>query len=86
MIWLLPPPLSKLSIFLKSSCVSPVELTDGRVGRGRGGSQILRRRESLLLYIPLTTGTLWYTGTRLLDLLLEEVAESVEDMQDFSSS
>jgi hypothetical protein len=36
----------------KSSCVSPVMLTDGRGLGGRGGGRaiIIRRRESLVLY------------------------------------
>jgi hypothetical protein len=42
------PPVSKMSLFL---CISPVELTDGgREGkRGWARSQIIRRRESLVL-------------------------------------
>jgi hypothetical protein len=57
-----PPPPSPLSgqqvvSRFKSSCVSPVELTDGRRGRGWGRSQIVRRRVSLVLHISLNT--LW---------------------------
>jgi hypothetical protein len=38
----------------QSSCVSPVELTNGRGGEGEGKkSQIIRRRESLVLYISI---------------------------------
>jgi hypothetical protein len=47
-----PPPslVSKLSFFLsQSSCVLPVEL-EGGGGRGWGKSQIIRRRESLVIY------------------------------------
>ncbi len=43
-------PVTKFSLS-QTSCASPVELTDGRVGDGvRGGSQIIRRRgrESLV--------------------------------------
>jgi hypothetical protein len=54
-IWLLPhplPPLPQKFVSLsQSSCVSPVELHNGRWGgRGWGRSQIIRRRESLVLY------------------------------------
>jgi hypothetical protein len=61
MIWLLPPTpsptlSSKISLS-QSSCVSPVELTDGRVGRGWKRSQIIRGRESLVLYKSFNT--LW---------------------------
>jgi hypothetical protein len=35
--------------------LSPVELTDGRGGVGRGKEPIIRRRESLVLYYPLTS-------------------------------
>jgi hypothetical protein len=49
------PRLSEKVVSLsQSSRVPPVELTDGR---GGGRSQIIRRRESLVLYNPLTT--LW---------------------------
>ncbi len=40
-----------------SSCASPVELTDGRGGRGWWRSQIIRPRESLVLYKSFNT--LW---------------------------
>ncbi len=61
MIWLLPPPFPPLSSqqvvsLSRSSCVSPVELTGGG-----GENQIIRQRESLVLYNPLTT--LWYRKT-----------------------
>ncbi len=54
-----PPPLSSASfLFGPSSCVSPVELTDRRVGRrGWTSSQIIRPRESLTLYKSFNT--LW---------------------------
>jgi hypothetical protein len=47
-----PPTLSQQQIvsLTQSSCVSPVELTDGRGGRGSARSQIIRPRESLALY------------------------------------
>ncbi len=62
MNWLLPPPpppLRQQAVFhSQSSCLSSVELTDRRVdGRGWGRSQIIGRRESLVLYI--TLNTLW---------------------------
>ncbi len=53
MIWLLTPlspsPVSKLSLVIVSS-VSPVALIDGRGREGVGESQIIRLRESLVLY------------------------------------
>ncbi len=58
MIWLLshtPSPVSNLSLFNQSSCVSLVELTDGRGRRGWGKSQIIRQRESLVLYKSFNT-------------------------------
>jgi hypothetical protein len=36
---LLPSLVSKLSLFLSLPCVSPVELTDGRGGKGGGGAK-----------------------------------------------
>ncbi len=55
MFWLPPPPppyrQQVVSLSL-SSCVSLVELTDGRGGReGWGRSQIIRQRGTLILYI-----------------------------------
>ncbi len=54
MIWLLPypvPPHPQPSVSLAlSSCVSPVELTDGRGERWWRRSQSIRRRDSLVLY------------------------------------
>jgi hypothetical protein len=47
-----PPSVRKLSLF-QSTCVSPVELTDGRGGK----SQFIRRREILVLYKSFIT--LW---------------------------
>jgi hypothetical protein len=45
-----PSPVSKLSLFLRIP-VSLVRLTDGRRTRGGGeGSQIIRSRESMVLY------------------------------------
>jgi hypothetical protein len=53
-----PSPLSRqllVSLSL-SSCVSPVELTDGNVwGRGWARSQIIQPRESLALYKSFNT-------------------------------
>jgi hypothetical protein len=47
-VWLAPSPppfpVRQVVSLSQSSCVSPVELTDGR-----GGGQIIRRRESLVL-------------------------------------
>jgi hypothetical protein len=40
-----PSPVSKLSLFLSLKWVSPVELTDGRGGRGWGRSQIVTFKE-----------------------------------------
>ncbi len=47
-----PPPFScqQVIYFSQSSCLSSVEFTDGRGRRGRGKSQIIRRRESLVFY------------------------------------
>jgi hypothetical protein len=42
-----PPPASKLPLFFQSSCVSPVELMDGR---GVGEEPNHRQRKSLVLY------------------------------------
>jgi hypothetical protein len=56
------PHVSKLSLFL-SSCVSPVELIDGRKrgeGLGEEPNQIIRRRESLVLFKSFNT--LWVKG------------------------
>ncbi len=47
---LLPSPFSNLSLFLSLPSVSPIELTDGKVGRGWARSQIKPPRESLALY------------------------------------
>jgi hypothetical protein len=47
------PPLSRQQVIslYQSSCVSPVQLTDGRGGgRGGGRSQIIQSRGSLALY------------------------------------
>jgi hypothetical protein len=56
-----PPPFSKFTSLSQSSYVPLIGLTDG-IGRGKGGGriQIIRRRESLVIYSPLTT--LWYQG------------------------
>ncbi len=57
---LAPQPPSSLPLSyqqLVSSCVSAVELTDGRGGSGWGRSQIIRMRESLVLYKSFNT--LW---------------------------
>ncbi len=58
----LPPSVSKLSLFLRLpvSRRSSLLTGDGRGGRGWGRSQILRRRESLVLYKPYNT--LWHAG------------------------
>jgi hypothetical protein len=45
MIWLLP----ESCLSSQSSCVSPVEHVDGRGGKGWARSQIIRRRDSLVL-------------------------------------
>ncbi len=47
-----PSPLSRQQVvsLSQSSCVSPIELTDGRGGRGWGRSQNIRKRECLILY------------------------------------
>ncbi len=53
-----PSPVSRQQVIShsQSSCVSPVELTDGGVGgSGRGRSQIIRRRENLVLYDTFNT-------------------------------
>jgi hypothetical protein len=56
MIWLLPHPRSRQQLVTcQSFCVSPVELTDGRGGRGRRRSQIIRWRESMVLYKSINT-------------------------------
>jgi hypothetical protein len=56
MIWLLSLPLPPS---LPSAVVAffslPVEQTDGRRRAGGGRSQIIRRRKSLVFYIPFTT-------------------------------
>ncbi len=59
----LPPPLYRQQAFSLSqfSCVSPVELTQDRGGEGEGKkSQIIRRRENLVLYESFNT--LWTGG------------------------
>jgi len=57
-VWFNPLPLSRQQVvsLSQSSCVSPVELTKGR-GRawGRGRSQFIRRRESLVFYKSIYT-------------------------------
>jgi hypothetical protein len=59
MIWRPPPsPVRKFVYLSQSSCVSPVELADGRGGgRGWARSQTIRRRESLVLFSKVNT--LW---------------------------
>ncbi len=55
-IWLLSPLFRQQVVSLsQSSCVSPVELTDRRGGRWQRRSQIIRRQESLALYISFNT-------------------------------
>ncbi len=60
------PPLSRQQVvsLSQSSCVSPVELTDGERGESRGWarSQIIRPRESLALYKSFRT--LWVSRTK----------------------
>ncbi len=48
----LPPSVSKIS---QPFCVSTIELTDGREGKGWESSQTTRQWESLVLYISLNT-------------------------------
>jgi hypothetical protein len=59
MTLLLPPLLiprpSKMSIYLNLPMYSPSNLLTGIVGRGGRRSQIIRQRESLVLYNPLIT-------------------------------
>jgi hypothetical protein len=57
MIWLLPISSQQVVSLSQSSCVLPVELTDW----GGGGSQIIRRRERLVLYN--TIHILWVNCT-----------------------
>jgi hypothetical protein len=52
------PPFPTLVSLCQSSCVSPVDLIDGRGGTGWARSQILRLRESLDLYKSYNN-TLW---------------------------
>ncbi len=54
-----PPPLpSQQGVSLSlSSCVSPVEFTYGRRGRGGRGAKMIRRQESLVL--NKSSNTLW---------------------------
>ncbi len=56
-----PLPSKKLVSLSQSSCVSPVELTEWRGGRGWAWSRILRLQESLALYKSFNS--LW-TGRR----------------------
>ncbi len=51
----LPPPRQQVVSLTRSSCVSPVELTEGRGGRGWGRSQIIWCREMLVLYKSFNT-------------------------------
>jgi hypothetical protein len=59
MIWLLPhqlhPPASILSLFLSLPVCRRSSLLTGEGGRGWGRSQIIRRRESLVLYKSFNT-------------------------------
>ncbi len=60
-----PSPFSRQQVVYlsQSSCVSPVELTDERVGGGGGGwarRQIIRPRESLALYKSFNTLWAWW--------------------------
>ncbi len=51
-----PPPPPQPAVSLShSSCVSPVDLTDGGEGDGRVRIQLIRRRESLVLYNSFNT-------------------------------
>jgi hypothetical protein len=63
-------PLSRQQLvsLSQSSCVSPIELTDGR-GKRRTRSQIMRRRESLVLYKSFNTLCLECWGVRLLAMI-----------------
>ncbi len=73
MIWLLPPfssppfhHISKLSLFLSLPVCRRFRWWEGGGGRAGKRSQIIRRRrESLVLYNPLTT--LWKTGVLFVD-------------------
>ncbi len=60
-------PVSKLSLVLSLTCVSPVELTDGRGGRGWASNQIIQLRESMAFYKSFNTR--WLTPS-ILPLLI----------------
>jgi hypothetical protein len=64
-----PPPLPSASrLSFSSSYVSPVEITDGRGGEGVGRSQIIRRRDRLVLDLYKSFNTLCCTYNPVLPL------------------
>ncbi len=56
-----PPPRQQVVILSLSSCVSAVELSDGKGGKGMAEGQIIQPRKSLVHYKSFNT--LWSTQT-----------------------